>query len=126
MSCLITYQINYNDKIINCISYDDYQQLLDKYNNLLHEQKINEKNLELTIKYKDEKEELLRKYEQKINDLLERLTSNEGCIEHLQVDIQSLKDDKKDIETLYDKEQEKYLRTKSILTDIKNKLNELN
>lgn len=126
MSCLFTYQITYNDKIINCINYDDYQQLLNKYNNLLHEQKINEKNLELTIKYKDEKEELLRKYEQKINDLLEKLTSKEGYIEHLQVEIEALKDDKRNIETLYDKEQEKYLRTKSILTDIKNKLNELN
>jgi len=126
MSCLFTYQITYNDKIINCISYDDYQQLLNKYNNLLHEQKINEKNLELTIKYKDEKEELLREHEQEIIDLLKKLTSKEDYIKYLQMEIQALKDDKRDIEKLYDKEQEEYLRTKSIITDIKNKLNELN
>ena len=88
------YQINDNGKLILAIDFNKYNELLNKYNNI-------EDELKLAIDAKDQKEDLLRKYEDK--------HANE-----------KIKTDKKNIEKEYDQLEEKYIRTKMELERVQN------
>ena len=91
--------IDDNGKLILTVDFNKYNEILEKYTHIKNE-------LNLTINAKDQKEELLREYENKMNN---ELTKN----------IEEIKSSKKDIEKNYDQLEEKYMLAKSELERIK-------
>lgn len=91
--------IDDNGKSILTVDFNKYTEILEKYTHIKNE-------LNLAINAKDQKEELLREYENKMNNELTK-------------DIEKIKSSKKDIEKSYDQLEEKYMLAKTELEKIK-------
>ena len=130
------YQIEHDNKLINCVDYTVYNQLVEKYNDLASKYNSVEKDLTLSLEAKDQKEALLREYENKMGEMnqekrqllikidnleLSNKESNDAETKYT-AQMAKIKKDKKEIEKQYDQLEEKFIRTEMELKDMKNTL----
>ena len=143
------HQIERDNKLINCVDLEVYNQLTEKYNDLadsyndlaenynnLAEERDNlnaeleqtELNLKLATECKDQKEDLLRQYETRIgkqaaelNELRAKISKADDSIK----ECEKFKARAHDIEKAYDKLDEKYRRSEEERENVQKELDKV-